>query len=141
MEDLYYDYPRRLPRPAPPTPRPEPEPPVRRMSPECENICRNGDTCQKLIKILTNNDRNDCKNSWKTMQSCIVNQMNNNFYYQYQTRAGYEDRCPIRQPCPTGHLFSGFGSDRSRCISLEQCKYLQQIYKHVNEIHSNIEWN
>ncbi|XP_027204966.2 uncharacterized protein LOC113798606 [Dermatophagoides pteronyssinus] len=136
-----------LPRQAP---EPEPEPELYTwgyMTPICEQICRNGHTCKKLIKILADQIDHCIAGS---LYNCVANQP---FHIQFSSKERYRRyyhmmneknvQCPIRlNQCPQGFLPSGFGKNdqqRQRCIPITQCKYLQQIYSHLNEIHDGID--
>lgn len=144
LEDYRFDPHYRPPRPAP-EPEPEPEP----INWACQQICRNAHTCKKLIQMLAE-QMDHCQTG--SLYNCVANQP---FHIQFSNKDQYRrfyrhmimeksGQCPIRlNQCPQGYLPSGYGHDdqqRQRCIPLTQCKYLQQIYSHVNEIHEGIDW-
>lgn len=148
VEEYRFDPHPHLPREAP-EPEPEPEPYTwGYMTPICEQICRNGHTCKKLIKILADQIDHCIAGS---LYNCVANQP---FHIQFSSKERYRRyyhmmneknvQCPIRlNQCPQGFLPSGFGKNdqqRQRCIPITQCKYLQQIYSHLNEIHDGIDW-
>ncbi|UXI19639.1 hypothetical protein NH340_JMT05582 [Sarcoptes scabiei] len=135
VEDFRYDPPAVIyeSRPLSPTPT---------VSNECDTICQTITSCKQFIELWSTWTESKACQQLERNEDCLPNWRKQT---RYDTRSNemissrYFSRCSKRLDCPIGFIPSGF-NHRQDCIEWMQCKYLQKLHKHANEIDPNIKW-